>query len=183
MRADAAANRERIIIAATSLFAEAGREASLEAVAQLAGVGIGTLYRHFPSREALAAAVYYHEVDQLTELAKSLEADADAVAALRRWLRATVAFVATKKGMAAALALAVRMPADLTSYSSEQLTAALGRLMHRATAGRKLRPGIGPQDLLQMLVALCYEFDATDWQAKVGLLLDIVVDGLSGPSE
>ena len=183
MRADAAANRERIIAAAMSLFAEAGREASLEAVAQLAGVGIGTLYRHFPSREELAAAVYCREVDQLTELAKGLEADGDAVAALRRWLRATVAFVATKKGMAAALALAARMPADLASYPSEQLTAALGRLMHRATAGGKPRPGIGPQDLLQMLVALCYEFDAPDWQAKVGLLLDIVVDGLCGQGE
>ena len=178
MRADAAANRERIITAAMSLFGEAGPETGLEAVARRAKVGIGTLYRHFPSREALAAAVYRQEVDQLTDLAESLEADAAPVAALRQWLHATVAFVATKKGMAAALALAVRMPTELTSYSSEQLTRALGRLLDRATEGKEPRPGIGPRDLLQMLVALCYEFDSPDWQGTVGLLLDVVVDGL-----
>ncbi len=178
MRADAAANRERIITAAMSLLADAGPEAGLEAVARRAGVGIATLYRHFPSREALAAAVYHHEVDQLTDLADKLEAHVDPVAALRQWLRATVAFVATKKGMAAALALAVRMPEELTSYSSEQLTRAVGRLLDRAMEGKKPRPGVGSQDLLRMLVALCYEFDFPGWQGKVDLLLDVVVDGL-----
>ena len=105
-RADAIRNRERVLEAAKAVFSQGGPEASLEAVARRAGVGIGTLYRHFPTREALYEAVYRHEVEQLVELATHLEAEAAPVEALRRWLQAGVEFMATKKGMAAALAMA-----------------------------------------------------------------------------
>src|SRR5689334_23342669 len=106
-RADAIRNRDRVLQAAKAVFSAGGPEASLEAVARQAGVGIGTLYRHFPTREALFEAVYRREVQQLSELAEQLKSDASPVDALRRWLRSNVEFVATKKGMTAALALAM----------------------------------------------------------------------------
>src|SRR6516164_1388259 len=115
-RADAVRNRE--LEAAKAVFSAGGTEASLEAVAKRAGVGIGTLYRHFPTREALYEAVYRREVEQLGELAEQLKSEAAPVEALRRWLRANVEFVATKKGMAAALALAAGPPpSELTAFS------------------------------------------------------------------
>src|SRR5215475_12675302 len=105
-RADAVRNRDRLLEAAKAVFSAGGGEASLEAVARKAGVGIGTLYRHFPTREALFEAVYRHEVDQLSELAERLALEEAPVDALRHWLHANVRLVATKKGMLEALALA-----------------------------------------------------------------------------
>src|SRR5215467_13712009 len=96
-RADAVRNRERVLEAAKAVFSAGGPEASLEAVAKRAGVGIGTLYRHFPTREALFEAVYRREVEQLSELAEQLKGAKDPVGALRRWLRFNDEFVTTKK--------------------------------------------------------------------------------------
>src|SRR3979411_1334181 len=100
-RADAVRNRERVLEAAKAVFSAGGPDASLEAGARGAGVGIGTLYRHFPTREALFEAVYRREVEQLGELAGQLKNEAAPVDALRSWLRSNVEFVATKKGMSA----------------------------------------------------------------------------------
>src|SRR5215470_11470439 len=124
LRADAVRNRERVLAAATAVFSAGGADASLEAVAGRAGVGIGTLYRHFPTREALYEAVYQHEVQQLVELASHLETETAPVEALRRWLQAGVEFMATKKGMAAALAMAAQGSPDLVAYSLDRLTRA-----------------------------------------------------------
>src|ERR1700748_273928 len=106
-RADALRNRERVLEAAKAVFSAGGADASLEAVAREAGVGIGTLYRHFPTREALYEAVYRREVEQLGDLAEELKSDTDPVDALRQWMHANVQLVATKKGMLAALEIAV----------------------------------------------------------------------------
>ena len=106
-RADALRNRDLLLEAAKSVFSAGGPEASLEAVARTAGVGIGTLYRHFPTREALFEAVYRHEVQQLADLAERLKKERRPIEALRQWMRSIVKFVATKKGMSTALALAV----------------------------------------------------------------------------
>src|SRR5580700_11303187 len=111
-RTDAVRNRERVLEAAKAVFSAGGSDASLEAVAKRAGVGIGTLYRHFPTREALFEAVYRREVEQLTDLAEQLKSEAEPVEALRRWLRSNVEFAATKKGMSAALALAVNSSSE-----------------------------------------------------------------------
>src|SRR3954466_10480747 len=107
-RVDAVRNRERVLEAAQAVFSAGGPDASLEAVARRAGVGIGTLYRHFPTREALFEAVYRREVDQLCELADQLRNEPKPVEALRQWLRSNVELVATKKGMSAALGLAAQ---------------------------------------------------------------------------
>ena len=177
-RADAIRNRERVLEAAKAVFSAGGPDASLEAVARRAGVGIGTLYRHFPTREALFEAVYRREVRQLSELAESLKSEADPVDALRRWLRSNVEFVATKKGMSAALALAVQSSSELTAFSFDRLTKAVGALLDRAVAAGEIRSDISPEDLLRALVGMCYLHDQPGWQKSVVRLLDVFVDGL-----
>src|SRR3981081_2214614 len=112
-RADAVRNRERVLEAAKVVFSAGGPDASLEAGAKRAGVGIGQLDRQFPTREALFEAVYRREVQQLSELAEQLKSEAEPVDALRRWLRSNVEFVATKKGMSAALEPAVHGSAGI----------------------------------------------------------------------
>lgn len=177
-RADAIRNRERVLEAAKAVFSQGGPEASLEAVARRAGVGIGTLYRHFPTREALFEAVYRREVEQLADLAKDLEANTAPVEALRRWLRAGVEFMATKRGMAAALAMAARGSPELVAYSLDRLTRAVGELLQRAVAAGEIRADIGPEDLLRTLVGMCYADDRPGWQATVLRLIDVFIDGL-----
>jgi AcrR family transcriptional regulator len=180
-RTDAIRNRERVLEAAKAVFGQGGPEASLEAVARRAGVGIGTLYRHFPTREALYEAVYRHEVEQLVELAKDLDAGTVPVEALRRWLQAGVDFVATKKGMAAALATAAHGSSDLVAYSLDRLTGAVGELLQRAVAAGEIRADIDPEDLLRTLVGMCYAHDRPGWQTKVLRLIDVFIDGLRRP--
>jgi AcrR family transcriptional regulator len=150
-RADAVRNRERVLEAAKAVFSAGGSEASLEAVARQAGVGIGTLYRHFPTREALYEAVYRREVEQLGDLAEQLQNAPEPVEALRRWLRANVQFVATKKGMVAALAL---------------------------VAAGAIRDDISAEDVLRALIGMCYMHDQPGWQTTALRLLDVFVDGL-----
>src|SRR4030081_242828 len=177
-RADAVRNRERVLGAAKLVFSAVGRDASLEAVARRAGVGIGTLYRHFPTRESLFEAVYRREVQQLVELAEQLKSEAAPVDALHHWLRSNVEFVATKKGMSAALALAVHGSSDLAAFTFDRLTKAVGALLDRAVAAGEIRSDIGPEDLLRALVGMCYMHDQPGWQATVLRLLDVFVDGL-----
>lgn len=177
-RADAVRNRELVLKAAKGVFSTGGADASLEAVARQAGVGIGTLYRHFPTREALFEAVYRREVDQLGELAERLKKDAAPVDALRRWLRSNVEFVATKKGMSAALAIVVQGSSELSAYSFDRLTKAVGGLLDRAVAAGEIRSDISPEDLLRALVGMCYMHDQPGWQKSVLRLLDVFVDGL-----
>jgi AcrR family transcriptional regulator len=178
LRADAVRNRERVLAAAKAVFSTGGADASLEAVARRAGVGIGTLYRHFPTREALFEAVYRREVEQLSELAEQLKNEADPVEALRKWLRSNVEFVATKKGMMAALALAAYGSSELFTFSFDRLTKAVGALLQRAVAAGKIRGDIGPEDVLRALVGMCYIHDQPGWQSTVLRLLDVFVDGL-----
>jgi AcrR family transcriptional regulator len=177
-RSDSIRNRERLLKAATRVFSVGGPDASLEAVAKRAGVGIGTLYRHFPTREALFEAVYRREVDELGALAERLAQESSPVDALRQWLRANVQLVATKKGMLAALALAAHGPSDLYAYSLERLTKAIGALLERAAAAGQIRADITAEDLLRALIGLCYSYDRPDWQATVTRLVDVFVDGL-----
>jgi AcrR family transcriptional regulator len=177
-RADSIRNRERVLEAAKLVFAAGGPEASLEAVARQAGVGVGTLYRHFPTRQALFEAVYRREVEQLVELAEQLGTDLPPLEALRQWMRANVAFVATKKGMSAALAVAVHASSDLTVYSIGRLSRALETLLQRAVKAGAIRDDIGPEDILRTIVGLCYTHDKPGWQGNVLRLVDVFVDGM-----
>ena len=178
-RADAVRNRERVLVAAKEVFSAGGPEASLEAVARRAGVGIGTLYRHFPTREALYEAVYRREVEQLTDLAEQLRTAPQPAEALRLWLRSNVEFVATKKGMAAALALAAHSTSHLIAFSFERLTKAVGVLLDRAVAAGEIRADISPEDVLRAMIGMCYLHDQPGWQDSVLRLVDVFVDGLA----
>jgi AcrR family transcriptional regulator len=178
-RADAVRNRERVLEAAKAVFSAGGAEASLEAVARAAGVGIGTLYRHFPTREALFEAVYRREVQHLGDLAEQLkEQEMQPVEALRQWMRSNVKFVATKKGMSAALALAVDKNSKLVSSSADRLARAVGGLLDRAIAAGEICDDVSPEDLLRALVGMCYMHDQPGWQTSVLRLVDVFVDGL-----
>lgn len=181
LRVDAVRNRERVLEAAKTVFRAGGPEASLEAVARTAGVGIGTLYRHFPTREALFEAVYRREVQHLADLAERLKDEAEPVEALRLWMRSNVRFVATKKGMSAALALAAHKNSDLFSYSFDRLTRAVAGLLDRAVAAGEIRNDISPEDLLRALVGMCYMHDQPSWQKSVLRLVDVFIDGLRTP--
>ena len=171
-------NRERVLESAKAVFSAGGSEASLEAVARHAGVGIGTLYRHFPTREALYEAVYRREVEQLGDLAEELEDAPEPVEALRRWLRANVQFVATKKGMISALALVAHGSSELHAYSFDRLTKAIDTLLARAVAAGAIRADISAEDVLRALIGMCYMHDQPGWQATTLRLLDVFVDGL-----
>ncbi len=177
-RADAVRNRERVLEAAKTVFNAGGPEASLEAVAKRAGVGIGTLYRHFPTREDLFEAVYRREVEQLSELAEHLRSAKDPVEALQRWLRSAVEFVATKKGMSAALALTYQSSSELAAFSMDRLTKAIGSLLARAVEAGQMRADVSPEDLLRALIGMCYMHDQPGWQSSVLRMLDVFVDGL-----
>ena len=177
-RSDATRNRERLLEAAKIVFSSGRPDASLEAVARRAGVGIGTLYRHFPTRETLFEAVYRREVDELSDYAERLKNECAPVDALRLWLHANVELVATKKGMLAALALATHAPSELYAYSFDRLTKAVGALLHRAVVANDIRSDITPEDLIRALVGMCYMHDQAGWQANVLRLVDVFVDGL-----
>jgi AcrR family transcriptional regulator len=177
-RADSVRNRERVLQAAKIVFAAGGPEASLEAVARHAGVGVGTLYRHFPTRQALFEAVYRNEVEQLVEMAEQLGTDLPPLDALRQWMHANVAFVATKKGMSAALAVVVHASSDLTAYSMDRLGRALATLLRRATEAGVIRDDIGPEDIVRTIVGLCYTHDKPGWQSNVIRLVDVFIDGM-----
>lgn len=179
-RADSLRNRERLLNAARDIFSAGGPGASLEAVAREAGVGIGTLYRHFPTREALFQAVYSREVDELVALAAQLGETAPPLEALRTWLRLAVRMIATKKGMVAALAPAIDDPAFYADKGA-RILAALGGLMERAAAAGTLRADVTPDEVLRMLLGVCYAPSqaAAGWQETATHLLDIFVDGLA----
>lgn len=177
-RADSIRNRELLLQAAAAVFSAGGPDASLEAVAKRAGVGIATLYRHFPTREALFEAVYRHEVDHLSELAEQLLVEAEPVDAVRGWLHANVQVVATKKGMLAALALAAHGSSELYAYSFDRMNKAVGMLLDRAVAAGEIRSDITSENLLRALVGMCYTHDRPGWQATTLHLVDIFVDGL-----
>ncbi len=177
-RADALRNRERLIEAATEIFARGPSQASLEAVARDAGVGIGTLYRHFPTREALFEAVYRREVDQLGDLAERLARDGPPVDALRRWLHANIRLMAAKRGMVEALQLVASGSSELKAYSFARLTAGLALLLARGVAAGELRDDITAEDLLRTAIGIFYADSSADWQASSSRIIDVFVEGL-----
>lgn len=177
-RADSIRNRQRLLEAATEIFSAGAQQASLEAVARRAGVGIGTLYRHFPTRDSLFEAVYRHEVDLLADLAEQLTREEDPVDALKRWMQANVRLVATKKGMIEALQLAAVGSSELKAYSSERLVGAIRLLLERAVKAGALRDDVPAEDLLRTMVGIFYSQGPSDWQPTALRMVDIFIDGL-----
>jgi AcrR family transcriptional regulator len=179
-RSDALENRELLIEAAKVVLGQGGPDASLEAVARRAEVGIGTLYRHFPTREALFQALYRHEVEQLIKLAEDLHGKDDAVEALRAWMHAYVELVATKRGLLGALAVAVTESSKaMYAELSVRVTGSVKTLLERGISTGALKPEVQADDLLHTMFALCYARQPeAGWKAQVLRLLDIFIDGL-----
>jgi AcrR family transcriptional regulator len=177
-RADAARNRERLILAAKEGFAEVGADVSLEEIARRAGVGIGTLYRHFPTRDAVVEAVYRREVLQLAEAARVLLATLPPGEALHQWMRLYVDYIAAKKVIAPALGALTTGASELFAMSGEQIGEALSLLVRNAAAAGAIRAQTDVTDLRRALIGFTYGSTSPDWQASALRLIDILMDGL-----
>ena len=177
-RADGQRNRERLMEAAKAAFADVGADVSLEEIARRAGVGIGTLYRHFPSRDAIVEAVYRREVVQLASSAERLLGQMSPGDALQQWMRLFVDYIATKKVIAAALGALAGGTADLYATSGAQISGALSLLVERAAAAGDIRASADPGDLQRALVGFTYGNASPGWQASALRLIDLLMDGL-----
>ena len=180
-RADALRNRERILEEAKKAFTREGDDISLEDVARQAGVGPGTLYRHFPTRDALLESVYRAEVTKLAEEQQRLSDSLPALEALRSWMRLFVDYIATKKIIAPALNSIVGGPAEVYKASGAQITEAIQSLVARAVASGDIRPDLEPLDLLRALVGVSNVASAPDWQESAKRLVDILLLGSRPP--
>jgi AcrR family transcriptional regulator len=172
LRADAARNREKLLSAAAEAFADCGTSASLESIAKCAGVGIGTLYRHFPTRDALVEAAYRNEVAQLSAAAGELLDEHPADVALAEWMKRFLAYVATKRGMADALESVVASGTDVYAESREQLVVAVTQLVQAGVASGSLRPDADPEDVLRAMTAVKMIPDPEQAERILGLLVD-----------
>ena len=161
MRADARRNYERLLEAANAAFAEHGVEASLEQIARRSGVGIGTLYRHFPTRQALAEAVYRAQIETLCALAEDLLASPAPDEALATWLRAIVVFGSTKRGLAEFLKVAMRDEGSSLAWCKNALYGAGEALLLRAQQSGAIRPDVEIADLLRLAHGISWAAEMT----------------------
>jgi AcrR family transcriptional regulator len=177
-RADGERNRVRLLETAKAAFAEKGSGASLDEIARTAGVGAGTLYRHFPTRDALVAAVYRNETEQLVAAADRLAETHLPVTALREWLLLFVDYMATKHGMHEVLNSIVGGTSDLYSASTAQVKHAIGKLVDRAVASGDIRLDLDPLDLLRALAGVANIGLGPDGERAAKSLVDILIAGV-----
>jgi AcrR family transcriptional regulator len=178
LRADARRNRDNLLIAAAELFAEEGTTVSLEAVAKRAGVGIGTLYRHFPTREALVVAAYQSEVEHLCQAADELLASREPDEALDAWMERFVSYVATKRGMSEALGQVAASGSTVPTAAREQIGEALGRLLAAGQAAGTIRSDLDADDLLRAMSSIWAMSDTPGWAEQAHRLRRLLMDGL-----
>jgi AcrR family transcriptional regulator len=180
-RADGERNRERLMEAAKAGFAESGPDVSLEEIARRASVGIGTLYRHFPTRDALIEAVYRRELQGFAEAGDRLAATLPPGKALHEWMRLLVDYVASKKVITPAVATMVSDSTELYASSGKRITDAMSVLVARAAQAGDIRADVDPEDLLRALVGFSYGNASPGWEASAKRLIDILMDGLRPP--
>jgi AcrR family transcriptional regulator len=178
LRADAQRNRDKLLTAATAAFAEEGEDVALETIAARAGVGIGTLYRHFPNRDALVVAAYEHEVDALCAAAADLLATLPADEALRAWVERFADYMATKRGMGNALRAAAASDTPLFAVTRERILGALRLLLNAGAAAGTLRADVDPKDVMRVINGIWYLPGGPEWREDVGRMLGLVIDGL-----
>ena len=177
-RADAERNRTLLMSTAKTVFAEKGSEASLDEIARAAGVGIGTLYRHFPTRDALIAAVYRNETEQLATAATSLAETHPPVEALRAWMLLFVDYMATKQGMSEVLNSIVGGTDDLYADAGAQAKQAIAALVDRAVASGDIRLELEPLDLLRALAGVANISAGPGSRQAAKSLVDILIAGI-----
>lgn len=174
-RADARRNRERLVAAAAAAFAAHDGPVSLEGVARAAGVGIGTLYRHFPTRDALVEAVYRAELAEVSARAPALVASHPPVEALRLWMRRYAEFVAAKQGMAESLLAILDAGIVERSDTRAAIVGAVSTLLEAGAADGSLRPDVRPDDVVSSLLGIFLASSGAEQSAR---LVDLLIDGL-----
>jgi AcrR family transcriptional regulator len=174
-RADARHNRERILEVAHRAFEQSG-DASLNSIAKDAGVGAGTLYRHFPTREALILAVYQHDVQRLVDSVPDVLAAHPPLDALRIWFERLASYVRVKHGLGEALHTAAAQQIVNDTYAP--VTAAVGQLLHACQAAGDVRTGLDPADVLLVMGFLWRVNDDQNGRAQAARTFDLVLDGL-----
>lgn len=185
VRADAQRNIDTLLQAATDVFAELGVDAPVREIAARAGVGVGTVYRHFPQRADLVAGVFRREVDACAAAAPALAAEHAPGEALSNWLQRYSRFIATKRGLAAALYSGDPAFDALPAYFEQHLGPALQSLLDAAEGAGAVRPGMDPNDLLRAVGNLCQggpDVGACHTQRMVDLLIDGLRYGASPPA-
>jgi AcrR family transcriptional regulator len=174
MRSDAEQNRARILAAAVAALAESS-DATLNSIARRAGVGQGTMYRHFPNREALLLAVYQQDVQAVIDAAPALLARYPPAEALRRWFDRLASYGRIKHGVAQAVEAATR--ADLSSAWYGPVTGAITQLLEAGQAAGQIRVDVDAGEVL-LLVGFLWRLDNDGWEKRAAHLLDLVMDGL-----
>ncbi|HVG27233.1 MAG TPA: TetR/AcrR family transcriptional regulator [Acidobacteriaceae bacterium] len=176
-RADALRNRQRLLDIAKEAFTRSGADVSLDDVAKQAGVGPGTLYRHFPTRDALLEAVYRSEVEKLAAAERHFAATLPPVEALRSWMLLLVGYIAAKHIIAPALNTLVGGPSRLFETSGALIKGAMISLVHRAMETGDIRPDVEPLDLLRALAGVSNVSAMPDWQPSAKRLVEILIQG------
>jgi AcrR family transcriptional regulator len=176
-RADALKNRERILEVAKEEFTRSGANASLEEIAKMAGVGPGTLYRHFPTRGELLVAVYRSEMEKLAGAARTLADTLPPVEGLRAWLLLFVDAVETKQVIAPVLNTLIGDPKKVFEASHAKIHEALRALVKRAVKSGDIRKDLDPIDLLRALVGVANVSASPDWQQSARRLVEILILG------
>jgi AcrR family transcriptional regulator len=176
VRADAQRSIDALLEAALAVFATSGVDAPVREIAEKAGVGIGTLYRHFPQRADLIAAVFRREIDACADAAASFAAEYGPFEALAKWMQRFVAFIATKRGLAVALHSGDPTFNSLPVYFGQRLQPAFRTLLESAAAAGEIRADVDADDLLNAIASLCRAADDRPGQAQQ--LVALLADGL-----
>lgn len=177
VRADARRNIDGLLEAAMVVFAASGVDATVREIAEKASVGLGTVYRHFPTRADLIAAVFRHEVDGCADAAAELAAFHEPAEALALWMQRYVDFIAAKRGLAAALHSGDPAFEPLPAYFEARLKPALKALLDAAVAVREIRADVEPFDLLRAVAGLCMASDKGD-PGTATRMVALLIDGL-----
>jgi AcrR family transcriptional regulator len=178
MRADARRNRERLLEAAAELFASEGTDVSLEAVAKRAGVGIGTLYRHFPTRDALIAETYRNEVAHVSDGAADLLASLPPDQAMEEWLERFIAYAAAKRGMAEALKQLTVSREELFPEARRRIGETIDTLLRAGVEAGTIRADVTSDDVYRATMAIWNIPDEDDWVEQARTVLRLIMDGL-----
>ncbi|MFC0504382.1 TetR/AcrR family transcriptional regulator [Micromonospora costi] len=178
LRADAQRNRQRLLDAAVRAFSQSGPEVTLESIARAAGVGIGTLYRHFPTREALVEAAYRNELGKLCDAAPDLLDRLPPERAVRAWMDLFIDYLAAKRGMADALRLVIATGANPYAESRDRLYGALDLLLRAGAEAGTVRADVAVADVLASLSGVSLAAGEPDRRDQARRLLDLLMDGL-----